>query len=694
MARSRVPGTEASAINANKTFERTLKSLDSERSEPVLCSVIHRSERLIITVPPEFRNDFEDYISSDDHGSSTHQDKVGRSSDLSRSESDDSGSIDGSDGDYEPEFDNTDRHHGLDLQDIGPRYTPDQSGVSLRDIETEAGQENFPEEQGDESMEDEDSKPSKKGGPARSKKLTAKPVGIVRYHEGSELEWLDPNYDVWSKQQVQPMLLSLTLTMSGPAVYHQDIREQLIKDAARLGRYRKLVSDPQMTVPNRQAGQHLARGKDKLDIVSAGSKTLLATTPDTDQTAFHPAYAQNGPDRQHWPKILFQYAPTVSNFMHTKPPIWQSHDGRVIIDCNNDAMYDYPEIPVTLARNADSWLMLTCMRLNNHITIQDFRGRMPGDRKMSMADPLGRNRISMNMTRFRKFGCCLTWNSIRNVDTQREYLDKKLPRRCIRLNSTETFRKLFPWEVAESELQDAGRFLKRTRARQKDVSQARSRQVYKKKRLEFEQLKKTFDRLNPGGLDDYDTEDEEFATKRQSADDGTKTDTIRAEADLDSTQLQLVKPGKRRRTGHGALTNQETRVLPGESSPGPNSEQESRPMCPRRHKDYAGFLSRAPGNSREAQLLYDLLRPTRVHYEKNTELVAPETCGDECYHCQFRDLQNAMIDWHESYEKFDTMAPAKLVGLQYVENGELYWNTNWRDEWFGHQPMVNPEEIF
>ncbi|CAL8582200.1 hypothetical protein XPA_007870 [Xanthoria parietina] len=659
MARSRVPGTEASAINANKTFERTLKSLDSER------------------IPPEFRNDFEDYISSDDHGSSTHQDKVGRSSDLSRSESDDSGSIDGSDGDYEPEFDNTDRHHGLDLQDIGPRYTPDQPGVSLRDIETEAGQENFPEEQGDESMEDEDSKPSKKGGPARSKKLTAKPVGIVRYHEGSELEWLDPNYDVWR-----------------PAVYHQDIREQLIKDAARLGRYRKLVSDPQMTVPNRQAGQHLARGKDKLDIVSAGSKTLLATTPDTDQTAFHPAYAQNGPDRQHWPKILFQYAPTVSNFMHTKPPIWQSHDGRVIIDCNNDAMYDYPEIPVTLARNADSWLMLTCMRLNNHITIQDFRGRMPGDRKMSMADPLGRNRISMNMTRFRKFGCCLTWNSIRNVDTQREYLDKKLPRRCIRLNSTETFRKLFPWEVAESELQDAGRFLKRTRARQKDVSQARSRQVYKKKRLEFEQLKKTFDRLNPGGLDDYDTEDEEFATKRQSADDGTKTDTIRAEADLDSTQLQLVKPGKRRRTGHGALTNQETRVLPGESSPGPNSEQESRPMCPRRHKDYAGFLSRAPGNSREAQLLYDLLRPTRVHYEKNTELVAPETCGDECYHCQFRDLQNAMIDWHESYEKFDTMAPAKLVGLQYVENGELYWNTNWRDEWFGHQPMVNPEEIF
>ncbi|KAI4280224.1 MAG: hypothetical protein L6R38_004611 [Xanthoria sp. 2 TBL-2021] len=617
MAKSRAPGTEVSGASANKTFERTLKTLDSER------------------IPPEFQNDFEDYVSSDDHGSSTHQDKVGRSSDLSRSGSDDSGSIDDSDGEYQPEHKHVNiyHHHGLDPQELNPRYTPDHAGVSLRDIEIDEGQDDFPENQEDVDVEDEDSKASKKHGQARGKKLTAKPVGIVRYHDGR------------------------------PAVYHQDIREQLIKDAARLGRCR----------------HHLARGKDKLDI-----------------TAFHPAYAESGPDRQHWPKILFQYAPTVSNFLHTKPPIWQLHDGRVVIDCNNDAMNDYPEIPVTLARNADSWLMLTCMRLNNHITIQDFRGRMPGDRKMSMADPLGRNRISMNMTRFRKFGCCLTWNSIRNVDTQREYLDKKLPRRCIRLNSTESFRKLFPWEVAESELQDAGRFLKRTRARQKDVSQARSRQVYKRKRSEFEQLKKTFDRLNPDGLDDYDTEDEEFATKRQSAHpgDGTENDAIKAEAAADSTELQLVKPGKRRRIGQGSLTSKDTRVLPGDSSPDSKSEKDTRPMCPRRHKEYAGFLSRAPSNTREAQLLYDLLRPTRVHYEKNTELVAPETYGDECYKCQLSDLQNAMIDWHESYERFKNMEPAKLIGLQYVENGELYWNTNWRDAWFGHQPMVNPEEIF
>ncbi|KAL8654318.1 MAG: hypothetical protein Q9226_003480 [Calogaya cf. arnoldii] len=654
MGKSPSSGSETSGTNANRTFERTLKSLDSASSEPVFHTSLIRSE-LTTTVPPEFQNDFEDYVTSDDHGSSTHRDnKVGRSSDLSRSASDDSHSIDDSDdGEYQPEQVKTYRHHGLDPLDpqaIHARYTPDQAGVSLRDIEIDEDHDDSPEDHEDVDvdveenvdmedvdLEDEDGKPAKKRGQARGKKLTAKPVGVVRYH-GGELEWFDANHKVWSHR--------------------------------------------------------LARGKDKLDVVSLDFKHPLTAVPDTHQTAFHPAYAENGPDRDYWPKILFQYAPTVADFMHTKPPLWQTHDGRVVIDCNNDAMNAYPEIPVTLARNADTWLMLTCMRLNNHIAIQDFRGRMPGDRKMSMADPLGRNRISMNMTRFRKFGCCLTWNSIRNVDTQRQYLDKKLPRRCIRLNSTESFRKLFAWEVAESELQDAGKFLKRTRSRQKDVSRARSQSVYNRKLTEFKQLKRTFDRQKLYDLDaDYNTEDREFAKEHSSAqqpDDGAE-DVIKIEA---GAELQLVKPGRRRRSAKASSSSQEIRVLSGESSPGSDKRNKTRPMCPRKHKDYAGFLSRAPNTTREAQLLYDLLRPTRVHYEKNTGLAAPETYADECYKCQLADLQNAMIEWHESHRQFKKLAPAKLIGLQYVESGELYWNTNWVDTWFGHQPMVNPDDIF
>ncbi|KAL8771540.1 MAG: hypothetical protein Q9209_002982 [Squamulea sp. 1 TL-2023] len=634
MARIRLPDSKTSATNANanSTFEKTLKSLGNE------------------SIPPEYLDDFEEYIPSDDHGSSTHQDKVERSSELCSSGFDDSLSLDESGSEYQPDLAQT-------VQDDG--------GVDIKeesDVETESHYADTPgldvdmDEEPDDLAEDQDeleeqeeegeeaSRPAKKRGAGRSKKNMAKPVGTVRINK-DELEWFDPSQKVWR-----------------PAVYHQDIRKRLIADADRLGQYR----------------YDLAHGKDKLDV-----------------TAFHPAYAQNGPERHNWPKILFQYGPTVTDFLHPKPPIWQLHDGRVVVDCNNDAMIDYPQIPVTLARNADPWLLLTCMRLNNNISIQDLRGRMPGDRRMHMADPLGRNRISMNMTRFRKYGCCITWNSIRKEDTQREYLDKKLPRRCIRLNSTESFRKLHAWEVAELELQDAGRFLKRTRSRIKDITPDKRRQVYNKKHTEFEQLKTTFEHAHPVGPDDYDAEDKEFAKQQKTAllsnrmgisgSPAIKTDNI-------TDSALVVKPGGRRRGGQRSSLAKDTRILAGEMPT--DSERQQRTICPRHHQDYAGFLTRAPSNVREAQLLYDLLGPSRYHYQMNTSKVAPETFADECYKCQFSDLQNAVIDWHEMHPILKPMDPAKLIGLQYVVDGQLYWNTDWNETWFGRQPMVNPDEIF
>ena len=126
-------------------------------------------------------------------------------------------------------------------------------------------------EEEEKELEEGTKKPAKRRGKARGKKITAKPVGIIRYQEENELEWFDPNHDVWSKEPVHHCSL-LCLTFSGPAVYHQDIREQLIKDAARLGRYRMLSRCSHgMTKAKKHAGHHLACGKDKLDVVSLAS---------------------------------------------------------------------------------------------------------------------------------------------------------------------------------------------------------------------------------------------------------------------------------------------------------------------------------------------------------------------------------------------------------------------------------------
>ncbi|KAL8805662.1 MAG: hypothetical protein Q9182_001806 [Xanthomendoza sp. 2 TL-2023] len=610
-------------------------------------------------VPPGYEEDFIPYVPSDndepstrtlkldieqlsyseDHGSSTHlnqKDQSERSGSTSPASSGDSS--------YED-----DSYNRLFTEKGGVHK---QHSVSIARHDTKSMNGDLEDMDRDEEATEHDDKhiSAKKGNSTRVKKLAAKPVGIVRFDDGRELQWFDPAQETWR-----------------PAVYHQDIRKELIKDAARLGKYR----------------HELAKGRQKLDV-----------------TAFHPAYVDNGPDRQNWPKILFQYQPTRADFEHTKPGLWQLHDGRVVIDCNNDAMNDYAEIPVALSTKAESWLLLTCMRLNNHITIQDFRGRMMGERKLNMVDPLGRNRISMNMTRFRKFGCCLTWNSIRNVDTQREYLDKKLPRRCIRTNSTETFRKLYSWEVAESELQDAGKFLKRTRSRSKDVSPTKSQQVYKRKRAEVEQLKANFDRAYPDGTDDYDTEDEEYSKRRKVGDDSTWNSGAQINGSTSQIKTEIAGgkfPKNFERRGNKCIkrpTAKDTRILPYEPAVHGRAVQDARTICPRLHKDHGGFLTRAPKNIKEAQLVYNLLGPSRVHYAANTGDLAPVTFGDECYRCQWVDLQNALIEWHESHDVDEALAPAKIVGLQYVENGKLYWNAEWNDEWFGPQPKLNPDDLF
>lgn len=389
------------------------------------------------------------------------------------------------------------------------------------------------------------------------RKPCVKAMGEVRLDEDGKLEWQDPVSQQWY-----------------PAVRHTDIREWLIAEAAKLGKYR----------------YPMARGKHPLDV-----------------TAFHPAFKDYSDKRENWPKILFQYLPRQSDLSHVKPDYWQLHDGRYVIDLNNQAMYDYPHMPVTLAKHADTWLLLTLMRMNTTISIQDLRGRMIGGMDRSRSDPMGRNRISMNMQRFRKFACCLTWTSIQANNVQRDYLDKKLPRRCLRENSTESFRMLYAHEAAELDLVDAGKFLHRTRAKVRDLSEGKSKAVYKRKLREYEVQRERFERKFPdGGPGFYDTEDEEFQAKREEEGDG------------------VFKPDRK---------SEKVNVLPdlsGTSSGIATKDSKEEKLCPRGHRNYAGFLTTAPNTVQQAQLLYDLLRPTREHFKSVIGTYPPKTAGDEC----------------------------------------------------------------
>ncbi|KAL8958286.1 MAG: hypothetical protein Q9193_004629 [Seirophora villosa] len=485
----------------------------------------------------------------------------------------------------------------------------------------------------------------------KNKRMSSKRKGQVRIvgeGDDAELEWFHPGEQQWI-----------------PAVYHMEVREALIDAASVLGEYRH----PMM-----------------------GGKY-----GDSDVTAYHPLFKHNGPDRVDWPEILFKYLPSRSDMMSIKPEYWYLHDGRVVIDLADDAMFDYPEMPVTLARNADAWLLLTLMRMNNTISLQDIRGRMFGKQNPSRTDPLGRNRISMNMQRFRKFACCLTWNTIRANDTQREYLDKKLPRRCHRLNSTKTYRMLESWEVAELDTKDAGKFMRRTRAKNRDLSTARSKAVYEHKANIAEDLKKAFDRIHPHGVpNDYDTEDEEYQAQESSPPATPTLPTTEENKSADTKFVNLkgnpalasakASAPKKQKTDSSLPAFKNFYVLSDANSPNPVVDNGKKALCPGGHRNYAGFVTTAPTSVADAQLLHDLLAPTRRHFRSCTRLEAPRTEGDECYNCQHRQIQDELNDWHCDQPGLDYVPVCRLVGILYVNDRMLYWNTKWNSKWFGERP--------
>ncbi|KAL9002745.1 MAG: hypothetical protein Q9188_004345 [Gyalolechia gomerana] len=478
------------------------------------------------------------------------------------------------------------------------------------------------------------------------RKPCVKAMGQVRTDENGKLEWQNPRNGQWY-----------------PAVYHEHIREYLITEAAKLGEYR----------------YPMARGKRPLDV-----------------TAFHPAFRNNGAKRQNWPKILFQYLPVHSDLAHVKPEYWQLHDGRFVIDLNNDAMYDYPDMPATLAKTADAWLLLALMRMNSTISIQDLRGRMIGGMDRSRTDPMGRNRISMNMQRFRKFACCLTWNSIQQTNVQRDYLDKKLPRRCLRENSTESFRMLYPYEAAELDLVDAGKFLHRTRAKERDLSEAKSKAVYARKLEEFEEQKKRFEKKYPNGAPNfYDAEDEEFQARFGNQDEEEQELTTNDVKPAHESEEEAPRSAKRPKAEHSTPKGTKIFVLPDHKAPSATppgmkaTQWNEDAVCPRYHRNYAGFLTTAPKNVEKAQLLYDLLQPTREHFRSCTGSYPPKTEADECYMCQQRDIQDSLNDFHVRAHgpHFSHVHVVKLIRVLWLDREVLYWNTNWDEAWFGPRPV-------
>lgn len=138
------------------------------------------------------------------------------------------------------------------------------------------------------------------------------------------------------------------------AVYHNDLRAELLQEAAKGGKY-----DHERT---------------------EGEGT-------TDITSFLASQKSWGSKRGNWPDVLFQVEMVKNNNLPKTVPLWY-RDKKLLIDHDNRPMRDFSELlPATLSSEAEGWLMEAFLRSDRRVQMRDLRGRMPKD--IIVADKTG-----------------------------------------------------------------------------------------------------------------------------------------------------------------------------------------------------------------------------------------------------------------------------------------------------------------
>lgn len=167
------------------------------------------------------------------------------------------------------------------------------------------------------------------------------------------------------------------------------------------------------------------------------------------------------------------------------PGLWYDRD-RVVLDIDNNPVKKWENIPLTLASNADPWLLENIRREDRRITLKDLRARMPHQQttKKGVLKPLGTlSSLGMQLTRFRMAAACPAWNDREGSDSIRDYIKGLLSPESLAANSTEELDGLSQWQQAESKKPNKGQYLKRAGDRALSSQERKKREETDARRL-------------------------------------------------------------------------------------------------------------------------------------------------------------------------------------------------------------------
>ncbi|MCJ1263534.1 hypothetical protein MMC22_003404 [Lobaria immixta] len=191
------------------------------------------------------------------------------------------------------------------------------------------------------------------------------------------------------------------------AVYHEDIRGELLLEASLLGQY----DHPQKRVaPN-------------------------------DVTSYLPSQKEWGANRvRNWPEILHRLEQR-----ELRVPDYKVGDlyynGRIVLDIDNHPVLDYVDLPATLSTEFSGLHMEAIARLDPRISHNDFRVRMPRTRQIgrdgrTLRPSPSLSAIGMRMTRFRQQNGLLSWTRREGSKNISGFMMSRLPQENIVANST------------------------------------------------------------------------------------------------------------------------------------------------------------------------------------------------------------------------------------------------------------------
>ena len=423
-----------------------------------------------------------------------------------------------------------------------------------------------------------------------------------------------------------------------------------------------------------------------------------------DVTCFHADYEHSGPDRADWPRILYQYKKDNIFPSVVRPKKLLTPEGYVVLNKDDEPILDFPGLPLTISSRCEGWRLEAFCRSNKWVTSKQIRSRMPGNVSIKL------NKLSMRRTRFRRKAGAIAWDTAGGASEAFEaYIDAKLPQVCKAANSIESFRDLYPHEIAEMELQNLGRYPGRARGRT-DTSAENFQRKRDTALAEYNRLKAEFDSRNSQERGEGNTASDGGSSEGATTANGKDRDSLYpsegGEDLIRNRNEPILDPAPD--NGSGEQGHQDQAESRENSGLGPTNgsasvaeqigsidcsddENESEKDGGSREEDRSGtegsvsllsveasdseadnILYQDPATDAESQLVQRLLQPTKDHFEWLVGSAPPSTDPTRSYIYQWGDIATA---WQQHWESYGPEGqPDLLIGLIVFRADTVEWN--------------------